>query len=346
MQPFSKPRPIGPTCIRKSLTVFALTLALLALAIPLGASAADEKDELRRDTPQREETPAAVVVEAREAPAPQDQLQIETAHPVCPPGFELAQPPLNPDLGCVATDLAYENPAPSPDPEPVCPEGFEPAEPPLNPALGCLASNGTGGSGGSSVPPPDPPCPEGFVPALPPLNPELGCIASAVAIAVDDEPETATFVGVDESRHPGHDDCPPGWVPARSPLNEDLGCINNTEAAGVVAGDATGGSHDPGSWATGGSQHHPGHCQEGYVLKLLLRQNPDGSLTFFYGCVKDGGVTGPDDITSGATEPVVAYVAWTGPDVLTVPPCPEGSARHPYYPEYGCIPYGSGPWAL
>ena len=63
-----------------------------------------------------------------------------------------------------------------------------------------------------------------------------------MATAADVEPETATFVGVDQARHPGHDDCPPGWVPAQSPLNEDLGCINNTEAAGVVAGDGTGGS--------------------------------------------------------------------------------------------------------
>ena len=37
MQPHSKPRPIGPTCIRRSLTVFALTLALLALVMILGA---------------------------------------------------------------------------------------------------------------------------------------------------------------------------------------------------------------------------------------------------------------------------------------------------------------------
>jgi len=313
------------------LTVFALTLALLALAMPLGASAADEKDDPRRDTARQEETPPALVAETRDAPAPQDQLQVETSHPVCPPGFELAQPPLNPDLGCIATDLA---PAPSPDP--ICPEGFEPVEPPLNPDLGCLPSNGGSGSGGSTAPHPEPPCPEGFVRAEPPLNPELGCIAATVATAADVEPETATFVGADQARHPGHGDCPPGWVPAQSPLNEDLGCINNTEAAGAVAGDGT-----------GGGTRHPGHgCQEGYVLKLLLKQNPDGSLTFFYGCVKDGGgiVTGPTDITSGATEPVVAYVAWTGPDVLTVPPCPEGSARHPSYPEYGCIPYGSGPW--
>ena len=80
------------------------------------------------------------------------------------------------------------------------------------------------------------------------------------------------------------------------------------------------------SWFRGGDgPRHPGHgCQEGYVLKLLLKQNPDGSLTFFYGCVKDGGgiVTGPTDITSGAAEPVVAYVAWTGPDILTVPAVP------------------------
>ena len=184
--------------------------------------------------------------------------------------------------------------------------------------------------------------------AEPPLNPELGCIAATEAIAVEAETETATLAGGGDARHPGHDDCPPGWVPARSPLNEDLGCVNNTLVAGTVAGDATGGGHVPDLWATGGSQHHPGHCQEGYVLKLLLKQNPDGSLTFSYGCVKeDGGiVTGPDDIATGSSEPVVAYVAWTGPDILTVPPCPEGSARHPHYPEYGCIPYGSGPWAL
>ncbi len=134
----------------------------------------------------------------------------------------------------------------------------------------------------------------------------------------------------------------------RSPLNEDLGCVNNTLVAGVVAGDATGGSL-PGSGTGGDGSRHPDHgCPEGYVLKLLLKQNPDGSLTFFYGCVKDGGgvVTGPDDITTGATEPVVAYVSWTGPAVLTVEPCPEGSARHPDYLEYGCIPYGAGPWAL
>ncbi len=349
MQPHSIPRSIRPPCLRRSLTVFALTLAILALAMPLGASAADEKDDPRRDTPRREETPEVQVIDAHVAPADTGQTHFVASdpdpEPVCPPGFEPAQPPFNPALGCVATDLA---PA-SPEPDPACPEGFGPAEPPLNPALGCLPTDAASGSGGSAGGDPGPICPEGFVPALPPLNPELGCIASAEAIAVNTraEPQTATLAGGGDARHPGHDDCPPGWVPALSPLNEDLGCINNTLTAGAVAGDASGGVFiDSGS---GGGTGHPGHgCPEGYVQKLLLKQNPDGSLTFFYGCVKEGGgiVTGPTDISSGASEPVVAYVSWTGPDVLTVPPCLEGSARHPYYPEYGCIPYGSGPWAL
>ncbi len=34
-----------------------------------------------------------------------------------------------------------------------------------------------------------------------------------------------------------------------------------------------------------------------------------------------------------------------GADDLTDEPCPEGSAIHPAYVEYGCIPYGAGPWA-
>jgi hypothetical protein len=350
MQPQPTSRSIHSTCIRRSLTVFALTLAVLALAMPLAASAADEKDDPRRDAPRREETPAAEVTEATVAPVETVQTHFVAADPDpgCPPGFSPALPPLNPELGCIPTDLDYVAEVPASDPDPTCPEGTAPAVPPLNPALGCLPTNAAAGSGGSDQIGPDPTCPEGWVPAVPPLNPALGCVAASEAIAVETEPQTATFAGSNDARHPGHDDCPPGWVPARSPLNEDLGCVNNTLTAGIVAGDATGGGYDPGAWGGDGSHHHPGHCPEGFVLKLLLKQNPDGSLTFFYGCVKEGGgiVTGPTDFTAGTAEPVVAHVAWTGPAIYTVEACPEGSARHPDYLEYGCIPFGSGPWAL
>ncbi len=262
MQPQPTRRRARPVLMSTMLMMAALTLALLAVAAPLGVAAADEKDE---DGPVRrraEATVAPVVLQVVTETEPETAtggastastvfvLDEAIPPPQCPPGFELAQPPLNPELGCIASDLSY-----------------------------------TTGSG------------------------------SAVVVVVGDG----------ESRHP-EPECPPGWVPAVSPLNEELGCINNTASGG------------------GGSQH-PGHgCPEGYVQKLLLKQNLDGSLTFSYGCVKDGGLTGPADITTGEGRGFVVAQVATGTDVLQVPPCPDGSARHPAYPEYGCIPYGQGPW--
>ncbi len=168
--------------------------------MPLGASAADEKDDPRRDAPQREETPEVEVVETSTPPADTGQTHFVAADPDpgCPEGFEPALPPLNPDLGCVPTDLGYAIPETGSDPDPTCPEGTAPVLPPVNPALGCLPTHGGDGSGGSQEADPDPTCPEGWVPAVPPLNPALGCVASAEAIAVEAEPQTATLAGVDE----------------------------------------------------------------------------------------------------------------------------------------------------
>ncbi len=269
MQPQPTRRRARPVLMSTMLMMAALSLALLAVITPLGVAAADEKEESGRDGRRAEATvaPVLVLTVAETPPATDDGAgsdpttvfvldEANPPPPECPPGFEPAQPPLNPELGCIASEMAY-----------------------------------TTGAGSGSV----------------------------------------VVVVENETRHP-EPDCPPGWVPAVSPLNEELGCINNTAGAAGASG--------------GGGTEHPGHgCPKGYVQKLLLKQNPDGSLTFSYGCVKSGGLTGPDDLTTGGGQVVVVAQVAAGTDVLQVPPCPEGSARHPGYPELGCIPYGQGPWA-
>jgi hypothetical protein len=92
----------------------------------------------------------------------------------CPPGWEQAKHPLNPQLGCLPTEETAATGVEKDDPDPVgCPEGFVRAVPPLNPALGCIAATIAAKTGGELHPER---CPEGWVRAEPPLNPDLGCL--------------------------------------------------------------------------------------------------------------------------------------------------------------------------
>jgi hypothetical protein len=126
--------------------------------------------------------------------------------------------------------------------------------------------------------------------------------------------------------------CPPGWVEAKPPLNPELGCVSDT----IVA-------------ATGDSAH-PDHCPAGWIpatdpvnheLKCLnntLTANPTPTPT---PCAT------PNGCFVAIERPIVVQIDpdLIGADDLTGAPCPEGSAIHPAYVEYGCIPYGAGPWA-
>jgi hypothetical protein len=92
----------------------------------------------------------------------------------CPPGWEQAKHPLNPQLGCLPTHEQAATGGEESDPNPGdCPEGFVKAVPPLNPALGCIAATIAVKTVGELHPDP---CPDGWVPAEPPLNPDLGCL--------------------------------------------------------------------------------------------------------------------------------------------------------------------------
>jgi hypothetical protein len=92
----------------------------------------------------------------------------------CPPGWEQATHPLNPQLGCVPVNETAGGGFEKSDPGTVeCPEGTVPAVPPLNPALGCISDTLTANVV-VEFHPDD--CPDGWVRAEPPLNPELGCL--------------------------------------------------------------------------------------------------------------------------------------------------------------------------
>jgi hypothetical protein len=92
----------------------------------------------------------------------------------CPPGWEQATHPLNPQLGCLPTQEKAGGGFEKSDPGSVhCPEGTVPATPPLNPELGCIPATLTANVVVEFHPDT---CPEGWVPAEPPLNPDLGCL--------------------------------------------------------------------------------------------------------------------------------------------------------------------------
>jgi hypothetical protein len=92
----------------------------------------------------------------------------------CPPGWEQATYPLNPQLGCLPTHETAAGGAEAIDPGSIdCPEGTVKAVPPLNPALGCVPA--TIAANVVVAFHPDA-CPDGWVRAEPPLNPDLGCI--------------------------------------------------------------------------------------------------------------------------------------------------------------------------
>lgn len=93
----------------------------------------------------------------------------------CPPGWEQATYPLNPQLGCLPTHETTEGGIEKSDPGTVeCPEGTVPAVPPLNPALGCISDTLKANVVVVEFHPDE--CPDGWVRAEPPLNPELGCL--------------------------------------------------------------------------------------------------------------------------------------------------------------------------
>jgi hypothetical protein len=96
----------------------------------------------------------------------------------CPPGWEQATHPLNPQLGCLPTHEQADGGFEESDPNPGdCPEGFVRATHPLNPALGCIADTFSANVAGELHPDH---CPEGWVLAESPLNRELGCIADTL----------------------------------------------------------------------------------------------------------------------------------------------------------------------
>jgi hypothetical protein len=99
----------------------------------------------------------------------------------CPPGWEQATHPLNPQLGCLPTREQAATGHEENDPNPGdCPEGTVRATPPLNPALGCIAATIAVETGGELHPEP---CPDGWVEAEPPVNPELGCLPDTLVAA-------------------------------------------------------------------------------------------------------------------------------------------------------------------
>ncbi|MCC6791976.1 MAG: hypothetical protein IT336_09830 [Thermomicrobiales bacterium] len=97
------------------------------------------------------------------------------------------------------------------------------------------------------------------------------------------------------------------------------------------------------------SSEHPGHCPAGWIPAT----DPlNSDLT----CINNTLVANPTPTPCSAplgclvAEPaspriVMIDAGLIGADDLTDEPCPEGSAIHPAYVEYGCIPYGAGPWA-
>ncbi len=264
-------RRFRPVPVSLALTTLTLTLLFLSLLVPLGAAAAEEKDDPQRIV--RRAEPATVQIVAAETPPAGDSgvdtIGDEAAHPEpeCPPGFVLAAPPLNPALGCIANTIAAD----SGDSAVVVVPGSDTADNP------------------------DPFCPPGFEPALPPLNPALGCVGSGLTLTTGEGESPVVVATLDESAPPGHG-CPDGWVPALPPINPALRCINNTAGTGTPASGGTAQYVYVGS----SSLEHPGHCAEGYSYRLVLRQNADGSLTWLYTCIPDGtGPAGPDDITSG-----------------------------------------------
>lgn len=140
----------------------------------------------------------------------------------------------------------------------------------------------------------------------------------------------AQRIGPSKETVPGNA-CPPGWVEAKPPLNRELGCVSNTFVA------------------VGTSSEHPGHCPAGWI-PATDPLNPD--LT----CINNTLVANPTPTPCSAplgclvAEPAIPRIVTIdagliGADDLTDEPCPEGSAIHPAYVKYGCIPYGAGPWA-
>ena len=107
----------------------------------------------------------------------------------CPPGWEKAVSPLNPQLGCLPTEETAAGGGEESDPAGTggtgggvdCPEGWVKAVPPLNPALGCIPDTIVAKSGPDFVIDPPVGCPEGTVPATPPLN-TVGVGASVVNV--------------------------------------------------------------------------------------------------------------------------------------------------------------------
>lgn len=191
--PTPTPRRHRPFGFSTKLATLALMLALLTLAVPLGAAAADQKEDPRGG--ERRVEPAATPVVVQIVVGGTDET-----------------PPANGD-GVGATLVLLDEAVP-PDP-PGCPDGFVPALPPLNPALGCIAGNLASGSAGSagvvstldaSVPPGQG-CPEGWVPAPPPLNPALGCVNNTVGTgagtAASGGSARIAYVGSGVA-HPGH----------------------------------------------------------------------------------------------------------------------------------------------
>ena len=328
--------------VRPSLALSVLVaFAFAVLLVPAIGAGAEERRDRRGNA---EETPEPVI------------LQVATEEPEPVDGF--------------AAETGDSDPDPEPD-NSSCPEDWvQPAG--VNDDIGCLPGNATGGAAGG-----------GNGDDEPATRPDAG----TATLVLPPKPE----------EHPGH--CPEGYSYELLLHQDERG--NLTWLYGCVW-DGTLDPTGPDDVATGGgSAEHPGHgCPEGYVQKLLLRQNADGSLTWLYGCVPDGiGPTGPgdeagtagdwssggsprivptDDLTSAGdgtagggkcpaghtwTDGTIEFPNWpidtdgdgnlddTGTIVVNggcVPDggeCPDGSAIHPYYTEYGCIPYGQGPWA-
>jgi hypothetical protein len=366
---------------------FAATIiAAVTLVLVLSPIAGAQERREQRDAP-AEETPVVLQVvaasdEKTPEPEPPDSIVIET-----------------------------------PEPDPPCPEGWAPAEPPLNPDLGCLPQNASGGNGSGdgggdnveaqvAVVAAD----TTDVAATDDLAVENGTITIEVRWCPNGgngiDYTTVTLPELmDACQEPGYGvdftldlgywsgsqaigDVIPGgiyWEPPLGPesiaiygpaggnfhhkvyCDPDYNGVPKPAYAEVsVVGGAIGAVLSPSTdtlhcaWfltpfiaglvvddaATELAlpprpEEHPGHCPEGYSYELLLHEDERGNLTWLYGCVPDGTV-----------DP-------TGPDDIESAggrpehpghSCPEGYSWKLLLREnadgsltwlYGCVPDGS-----